>query len=163
MFTISVKRAPLRGLNLAVADRLRESFHLGSFGEDLRHDVVALGEHRLARKIAQGHVQSWTVLGGVHQLAREERGPPCLDAGRTREIDKQPERRFVQPVFREVEQDPVKFDVKTLEPTRIGAKEIRNRFPAMDCLCASSAAKAYSTSSPAMRHLKRSLGPSEPP
>jgi hypothetical protein len=86
MFTIS-KAGAARGLNLAVADRLRESFHLSSFGEDLRHDVVAPGEHRPSRKIAQSHVQGGTVLGNVHRLAREKRGPPGLDTGRAREID----------------------------------------------------------------------------
>jgi len=82
------KARAARGLDLAVADRFRESFHLGSFGEDFRHDIVALGEHWPARKIAQGHVQGRTVLGGVHRLAREERCPPCLDTGRAREIER---------------------------------------------------------------------------
>jgi hypothetical protein len=69
------------------------------------------------------------VLGGVHQLAREERCPPCLDTGRAREIKKQPERRFVYAVLREIEQEAVEFDMKTREPARITAKEIRDCLP----------------------------------
>ena len=148
------KARAARGLDLAVADRLRESFHLGAFGENFRHDVVAPGEHWPARKIAQGHVQGRTVLGGIHRLAREERCPPCLDTGRAREIDKQPKRRFVYAVLREIEQEAVEFDMKTREPARITAKEIRDCLPGHGDLCASSAARASPTSSPAMRHLK---------
>jgi hypothetical protein len=99
-------------------------------------------------------VQGRTVLGGVHRLAREERCPPCLDTGRAREIDKQPECRIVYAVLREIEQEAVEFDMKTRDLRGSPRKKSAIVCPAMDCLCASSAAKAFPASSPAMRHLK---------
>jgi hypothetical protein len=56
-------------------------------------------------------------------------------------------------VRREIEQEAIEFDMKMLEPARLAAKDAIV-CPAMDCLCASSAAKAFPPSSPAMRHLK---------
>jgi hypothetical protein len=41
-------------------------------------------------------VQGWSVLGGIDGLAREERRPARLDTGCAREIDEQPERRFIE-------------------------------------------------------------------
>jgi hypothetical protein len=93
------KACPARGPDFAVVDRFGECPHLRPFRQNLRHDIVALCEHWPARKIAQGHVQGWSVLGGIDGLAREGRRPARLDTGRAREIDEQPERRFVEPVF----------------------------------------------------------------
>ena len=86
----SGKACPARGPDFAVVDRFGECLHLRPFRQNLRHDIVALGEHWPARKIAQGHVQGWSVLGGIDGLAREERRPARLDTGRAREIDEQP-------------------------------------------------------------------------
>jgi len=52
------------------------------------------------------------VLRDINRLAREERRPARLDTCRVREIEKQLERCFGEPVFRIVEQDVVKLNVE---------------------------------------------------
>ena len=69
------------------------------------------------------------MLRDINRLAREERRPARLDTCRAREIEKQLERCFGEPVFRIVEQDVVKLNVETREPIWIIAKEIRDCLP----------------------------------
>ena len=118
-----------RGFDFAIADSFRERFHFGPLGQDLRHDIVALSKHWPAGTVTQGHVQGRTVFRDINRLAREERRPARLDTCRAREIEKQLERCFGEPVFRIVEQDVVKLNVETREPTWVIAKEIRDCLP----------------------------------
>jgi hypothetical protein len=111
--------------------------------------VVKVFEQMMKSVVSSGtsFKEGRTVLGGVHRLAREERCPPRFDPGSACEIGKQLECGFVYAVLREIEQEAVEFDVKTFEPTRVAEKKSAIVCPAVDCLCASSAARAFSASS----------------
>ncbi len=150
------KSRAIRRLDVAVADRLREGFHLGPLGQNLRHDILTFGEHGLSRKIAQSHVQRRTMLRRVDRLAGKERRPPRFDTGGACEIDRAAGASFlVGPMFREVEQKIVEFDVKALKPLWIVGETDRRSFARLStALCASSAARALQLRDAAMRHLQ---------
>ena len=126
MLTISVKHAPLADLISPLRTASANASIFAPFGENLRHDVMAFGEHWPASTDCARPCAGLDGAPCVDRLAREERRAARLDAGGAGEIEKQAKRRFVDLVFRVVEQEIVELDVEALKSLWIGAKEIRD-------------------------------------
>jgi hypothetical protein len=64
------------------------------------------------------------MLGDIDRLAGKKRRAAGLDVGGAGEIEQKRKRRFVQPMFREIEQNIVERDMKALKALRIGREKI---------------------------------------
>ena len=112
----------------SLADVGGEMEHLLSRADDLRHDVLAVDQDRLAGEIAQGGVQDSALLGDVDFLAGEHRVSPGLDRRRLGELYKPRNNVGVDALLGIVEQEIVEGDAELLESRRI-VSEIRSRRP----------------------------------
>ena len=73
--------------NPAVAHRAGESGDFFALRHHRRHDVLAIDQHRLAGKIAQGHVQGRAVFSSVDFFADEQGVSPLLEFCRARKVE----------------------------------------------------------------------------
>ncbi len=72
---------------------------------NVRHNVVAVDQHRVPREVAQRRVQNRPVLGRVDRRACEHRIASLLPRRRSRQVGEQRQRVAGDAVLRVIEQD----------------------------------------------------------
>ena len=86
--------------------------HLLARVEDVRHDVLAVDQDRLAGEIAQSGVQDRALLGDVDLLAGEHRVALGLDPAGLGELDERRQNGGVDALLGIVEQEIVEGDAE---------------------------------------------------
>ena len=122
ILTMSVKTLAQRAANPALAHVAGESGDFFALRLDRRHDVLAIDQHRLAGKIAQGHVQGRAVFSGVDFFAGEQGVAPLLEFCCAGKVEQMAQRRLGQAIFRIIVDEIVKTRGKMRETVGIGVE-----------------------------------------
>ena len=98
---------------------------------DRRHDVFAVDQHRLAGKIAQGHVQGGRSSVIVDLFAGKQGVAPLFEPRRAGEVEQMAERRPGQAILRIIIEQIVEAGGEMIETFRVVGEEI-DRPPGRD-------------------------------